>query len=369
MTGIANDLDELKQHVVVHARGQNMAPAHYGPILSGIENDDEDGGPGSWVAAWCHAGEVLEREGRLLEAARHYAMARFPFVNGSARRDAHERSITVFDKWRAGIPGIERLDLELPEGTVRCWTSGLSGGGRRPLLLIMGGIVTVKEQWAPMLARGGKLGMAGLVTELPGVGENTLPYDGRNPRMLTALLDEVGDRADVDHTYALAMSFSGHLALRAAAEDRRIRGVVTTGAPISGFFTDTGWRPRVPRITTDTLAHLVGTKPADVHNQIADWALPGDLLEGLDIPVNYAASLRDEIIPPGETAFLREHVRRLQLIENDDVHGSPRHAPEVGLWTLRSVLEMAGGRQVPRAVLSASLLALKARRRLLGGAR
>jgi esterase FrsA len=368
MTDVTNDLDELKHHVVVHARGQNMAPGHYGPILAGIDND-EDGGPGSWVGAWSGAAEKLEREGRLLDASRHYAMARFPYVNGTARQEAHERCVAAFDRWRAGVPGIERLDLDLPDGRVRCWTSGLSTGERRPLLLIMGGIVTVKEQWAAMLARGDRLGMAGVVTELPGVGENTLLYDARSPRMLSAVLDAVEDRADVSRTYALAMSFSGHLALRCAADDPRVRGVVTTGAPINGFFTDGAWQRDVPRITTDTLAHLVVTKPADVYGEIRDWALSGELLEGLDIPLHYAASLRDEIIPPGETAFLRRHVRRLHLVENDDVHGSPAHAADVGLWTIRAVLGMAGGRYVPRAVLAASSLALRSRRLLPAGRR
>jgi hypothetical protein len=362
MTAVSNDLDELKHHVVVHARGQNMAPEHYRAILARIEHDGT--GPGSWVEEWSRAAAELDGRGRLLDACRHYAMARFPYPNGDARREAHERCVAVFDRWRQDVPGIERLDLDLPEGRVRCWTSGLSPAGRRPLMLIMGGIVTVKEQWAPMLTRGDRLGMAGIVVELPGVGENTLPYGVNSHRVLSALLDAVADRADVDHTYALAMSFGGHLALRCAAEDPRIRGIVTTGAPISGFFTDTGWQRHVPRITTETLAHLVGTKPGDVYGEIRDWALTADTLADVAVPVHYAVSLRDEIIPPGEAALLARHVRQVSLIENDDVHGSPRHVTEVGLWTILSVLRMVGGRPVPRAVLASSLLALRARRRL-----
>ncbi|HEX2313444.1 MAG TPA: alpha/beta hydrolase [Thermomonospora sp.] len=365
MTG-PNDLGELKRHVLVHARGQKLDPARYRAILRRIEHDED--GPGSWVAEWSRAARDLEERGRLLDACRHYAMARFPFVNGDARREAHERCVAVFDRWRRDVPGIERLDLDLPGGRVRCWAAGLAPG--RPLMLIMGGIVTVKEQWAPMLARGERLGLAGVVLELPGVGENTLPYDSGSPRMLSALLDALADRADVDRTYALAMSFAGHLALRCATEDPRIRGVATTGAPVSGFFTDTAWqRDAVPRVTTDTLAHLVGTKPADVYDEIRDWALTGEALASLDIPVHYAASLRDEIIPPGETAHLRRHLRSFHLMENDDVHGSPRHAAEVGLWTLLAILRMADAPRVPRALLTSAFLAARARRRLLGPAR
>jgi esterase FrsA len=357
-----NDLAELKQHVVVHARGQKMAPEHYRAVLAAIRDDGE--GPGSWTAEWVAAGDRLEREGRLLEAGRHYAMARFPFVDGPGRRAAHERAVAVFDRWRQGVPGLERLDVPLPDGTARCWIGGTSTTSPRPLLLIMGGIVTIKEQWAPMLARADQLSLAGVVAELPGVGENTLRYDRDSPRMLSSILDALADRADVSRTYALAMSFSGHLALRAAADDPRIRGVVTTGAPISGFFTDTDWQQRVPRITTDTLAHLTDAEPAKVYAEIHDWALSAETMAGLRIPVHYAASRRDEIIPPGETGLLRRHLRDLHLIEKDDGHGSPRYADEISLWALSSVLGMVGSRAVPRAVLGASRWALRARRRL-----
>lgn len=367
----ANDLAELKQYVTVHARSQRMDPAHYRAVLDRIQHDEE-GADGSWAAEWTRVGEQLERDGKLLDASRHFNMARFPFVNGPARQDALDRCVAAFDRWRRDVPGIEPLELDLPGGRVRFWTSGLSrgeSGERRPLLLVMGGIVTVKEQWAPVLAGGSRLGMAGVVAELPGVGENGLVYGQESPRMLSHLLDALAERADVSQTYALAMSFSGHLALRCAVDDPRIRGVVTVGAPVSAFFTDVETQRTVPRITLDTLAHLTGVKSADLPDQLRPWALSDSQLAGLDAPVAYAASLRDEIIPHAEIGHLRRNVRRLDLIANDDVHGSPRHVREVGMWTLLSVLRMRGTRGVPRAVMEAALLGLRTRRRLLGSPR
>ena len=363
----ANDLAELKQYVKVHARSQRMEPAHYQAVLDRISNDDE-GAAGSWADEWTRVGAELERDGKLLDASRHYNMARFPFVNGPARQDALDRCVTVFDRWRQDIPGIEPFELDLPGGRVRCWTSGLSGAGaqRLPVLLVMGGIVTVKEQWAPVLAGGKRLGMAGVVAELPGVGENGLVYGPDSRLMLSQLLDALAERADVSHTYALAMSFSGHLALRCAVEDPRIKGVVTVGAPINAFFTDVEAQRNLPRITLDTLAHLTGAKPANLADELREWVLSDEELAGLDIPVAYAASLRDEIIPQAEIGHLQRNVRRLDLIANDDVHGSPRHVREVGLWTLLSVQRMRGVGGIPRAVLESYLFALRARRRLLG---
>jgi esterase FrsA len=358
-----NDVAELKQYAEVHARSHRIP--RYRELLERIHTDDGEA-PGSWAGEWIRAGEALERQGRDLEAGRHYAMARFPYADGPARKRAHELCIRATERWRTGHPEVEPLEVQLPEGRVRCWVSGLSATEPKPLLVVMGGIVTVKEQWAPKLVEAKRLGMAALVTEMPGVGENTLPYRPDSWRMLSGLLDAVADRADTDRTYAVALSFSGHLALRCAVQDRRIRGVVTGGAPIGEFFTDVAWQRRIPRITADTLAHMIGIPTEQLAGGIADWALTPEQLAELDVPVCYGASLRDEIIPPGEVKLLREWVHDLDLVENDDVHGSPRHVAEMQLWTARSLLHTRGVHNLQTGVLGLLLRAQRARRRLVG---
>jgi pimeloyl-ACP methyl ester carboxylesterase len=296
-------------------------------------------------------------------------MARFPYVDGRPRQQALQRCVAAFEQWRPAGAGIERVTVDLPGGQVHGWAAGLSTTDRRPLLLIMGGIVSVKEQWAPILARIAQLGMAGVVTELPGVGENTLRYDAKSWQMLSGILDALSDRAEVNQTYAMTLSFSGHLALRCAVDDQRIRGVITTGAPINRFFTDTAWQETVPGVTVDTLAALTGAEPGVVSAGrvlagLADWALSTDQLAALDIPVWYVASRRDEIIPAGELDLLREHVRELHLVANDDVHGSPEHTTETQLWCLLALLRMRGGHRLLRGTVGLLWRAQRTRGRL-----
>jgi esterase FrsA len=353
-----NDVAELKQFAEVHARGQRIRD--FQDVLGRIRTDDGDA-PGSWTGEWNRAAETLERRGRLLDAYRRYNMARFPYVDGAARQRSLERCVDAFNRWRSGHPGISRVDVDFMDGRIRCWTSGLSTTDRRPVLLIMGGIVTIKEQWAPLLASARRLGMAIVVTELPGVGENTVRYDAKSWRMLSAVLDAIAGRADVTHTYAVALSFSGHLALRCAMEDTRIKGVITSGAPISDFFTGAG---RIPQITVDTLAHMTGMEPAQIRAGMGDWALTGEQLGGLEIPVCYMACRQDEIIPPGELRLLRDHVRRLDVLEFDDVHGAPRHVAEAQLWILRSLFRMRGVRDPRSAVIGLLWRTARARRAL-----
>jgi esterase FrsA len=355
-----NSVQELKQYVAVHAEGQQLPG--YDRLLDRISTDGE--GPGSWTGEWCAEGDRLARRGRHLEASRYYLMARFPYVDGAARQEADEKSRTAFEQWSAGRD-IHRLDVDIDGRQVGCWQMGLTAAGRRPLLVVMGGFLTVKEQWAPALPVFARLGMAAIVTEMPGVGENEVRYDGDSWRFLSGLLDAVADRADVARTYALALSFSGHLALRCAMDDARIRGVITVGAPISEFFTDAAWQKELPGITVDTLTHLTGVDVAELR----DRALPAERLAALDIPVAYVASRRDEIIPAGDLKMLREHVRDLRVLEHDDVHGSPTHVTENKLWLTLSLLRMQGVRDMRTVVVGLMWNAARARSRLTGALR
>jgi esterase FrsA len=348
-----NDVEELKQFIVVHARAQQLPPARYRPVLDRIV-DDGPGTPGSWVREWSQEGRRAEEAGDLLDACRYYNIARFPFVDGPARQQALDQCVQTFDRWRTDHGDVERLDVDLPAGRVRCWATGLDQPGSartRPLLLVLGGIVSIKEQWAPVLIQATRLGVAGVVAEMPGVGENTLPYDENSPEMISAILDAVGGRADVSQTYLVALSFSGHLALRAATTDPRIRGVITAGVPVSEFFTDEIWQQTVPRVTVATLGHLTGQPQERVLRHLRSWALTPGELEKITVPVACLSSRRDEIIPPGEQDLLRRYVNRLSLVANDDVHGSPDHVLESRVWVLLSLLRMRGDRSPARALL------------------
>ncbi|WP_434597776.1 alpha/beta hydrolase [Streptomyces sp. A5-4] len=333
-------LDELKEFARLHARGQGMPADQADQVLRRITNDTP-GDPSSWAAVWTTEGKAAASRGKLLEACSHYALARFPYHGDEDRQRAQRLCVETFDTWRLRQGGIERLELKHPDGSVACWTSGLDARKPLPLLVVMGGIVSVKEQWAPLLPKLRKLGFATIVAELPGVGENTFRYRPDSWRLLPFLLDQVADRARVTNTSMLALSFSGHLALRAAVEDPRIRRVLTVGAPVGEFFTDEQWWPRVPGITADTLCRLSGAADrTELRALLPDFALTAEQLGALRIPVRYVASSRDEIIPPGEQALLRRSAGDVRFKTFDDVHGSPAHLGAMRRWLFSSLLRL-----------------------------
>ncbi|WP_338696872.1 alpha/beta hydrolase [Streptomyces sp. Q6] len=333
-------LEELTEFARLHARGQGMKPAHADSVLAGIDNDTV-GDPASWAAVWTGAGKVAEARGDLLDACRHYALARFPYHADDDRVLAQSLCVDTFDRWRQAQQGIQRLEFSTLEGSFAAWASGLDARRPKPLVIVMGGIVSVKEQWAPLLPLLRKLGFAAVVTELPGVGENTLRYAPDSWRMLTSLLDRLEGRARVADTSMLALSFSGHLALRAAAQDRRISRILTVGAPVTDFFTDEEWWPRVPGITVDTLRRLTRTdSETELRSVLAELALTPQELRRVRIPVRYVASSRDEIIPARDQALLRRDVEDVRFKVFDDVHGSPAHLGAMRRWLFSSLLRL-----------------------------
>lgn len=349
-----NDLDELKDLVVLHARHQGIPKAQIRDVLGRIHRDD-GAGPGSWVGEWSGEAERMARHGRHLDACRRYNIGRFPYADGPDREAAHRGCVRSFDRWRLERENIDRLELRGPGGDVVCWASGLSGSRPKPLLLMLGGLVSIKEQWAPVVEQARRLGAAVVVTEMPGVGENTVPYTRDSWRMFPRILDQLADRAEVARTCVVALSFSGHLAIRAAIADDRIRGVVTIGAPIDRFFTDERWWSQVPNTTTDTLRHLTGLPATELRQALGDWALSPSELGALRVPLYYLTCRNDEIIPPGEMSVLARHVADLRGVEVDDLHGALHHVRGARLWSALSAARVHGLRGARWAALDVAL--------------
>ena len=334
-----NDVAELKEYVGVHARSQRIPGIQ--SILARIHSDT------SWVSEWSNVGSSLAEQGKFLEAGRHFAMARFPYVDGALRAEAHTRCISAIDHWRAGKP-IERLTVPMPDGTVSCWTTSPFHGERRPLLIIRAASSPSRSSGPPSSACSTASASLPSSPKCP-AGENTLPYTRDSWRMFPAIMDAVADRADTSQTSLVALSFSGHMALRCAIEDQRVRSLITVGAPVPEFFLNPAWHAQLPRITVDTLAHMTRT---DLRS-MKEWALTTSELSTIDIPVAYTASLRDTIIPAEDPALLRNTIDNLTLVEINDVHGLPQHTTEVQLWTASTLLKTRNAHNLPARLIAA----------------
>lgn len=348
---------------MLHARAQNMCMSRCNQVLSRIQAFAKEG-EGGWGHEWELEGDLDATDGKLQSAFQFYNLARFPYPSNDDMEAAHEKCVKTFMSW-AKVKGIDFKRLKLYFKGVEIPFYFSSAGENKPLLLVMGGIVSIKEQWQAFLWAGKKLGVSVLVAEMPGVGENALTYDRSAYDFLSELIDAVQDFANVSHTHIVAMSFSGNMALRQAKDDSRIRAITTVGAPVHQFFKDGTWWRQVPQTTKRTLAHLCGVDDDKLFERISHFAIEGDELAALTIPVYYVRSVNDEIIPAGEKDVLMRHVRALTLREYEDVHGSPNHMRDLQKYVPMTVLKEAGTNKPAQMMLNL-MLALGGVKRLIG---
>lgn len=317
-----SDIEEIKGLIRLHIATQAVNQQEFLAVLDEVR-DGNGAGPHSWVGEWSRLGESLVDRGKLIEAVQAFNFARFPFVDGPERQTALERCIEVFAAFRElGCPDARRVEIECRGVNVPIYVRGVPATGV-PLVVVMGGIVSLKEQWYRTLLDGPKLGFAVAVADFPGVGENPLLLEHSSCAYLGSILDYFERQTPELAAIVVAISFSGQLALRQAARDRRIRGVITAGAPLRHFFTDAAWFRDVPETTKRTLVRVCGVTREALFEHLGELAVGEEELERIDVPVHNIVSLRDDIVPAADALYLERHVRQLSVLRLDDIHGAP----------------------------------------------
>ncbi len=208
-----------------------------------------------WCREWSATGDMhqvlaseAEKSGRTISAGEAYIMAALAYHWGKMRwqlvlkdeaqyHQAHQKSIETF--WK----GLQYLDstaerVEIPyEGiTMPAHLRKPKGVSRAPVVLLLPGSDSVKEEfylWADVFL---KRGMATLAPDGPGQGEtrNKMSvrhdYEGAG----SAMIDFLEQRSDVDASAigVTGVSMGGYYAPRVAAFEHRVKAAVS----ISGAF-------------------------------------------------------------------------------------------------------------------------------------
>jgi esterase FrsA len=332
-------LDELKEFSRLHIRSQRDARA-LEQTLAAIDDAEYDGA-GGWTYEWSAQASHYTREGRDLEAIQCLNFARFPFVDSPARAVAHRACVDRFSTWASACDaGVKRIEIAALGQRVPVYVRIEDPG--RPVLVAIGGIVSIKEQWHRLLFGAARLGFSAVLAECPGVGENPLIYRPGCHRFLGAILDELSRETGTCSAYVVGLSFGGSLAIRQALDDSRIHGITTVGPPVSGFYTDAAWWNTIPAVTKRTLCHVCRVGEHELPALLPQFAFSAADLQSLTIPVHCVCSTRDEIVPPSERRFIEDNVRRLDLVVFDDVHGAVHHLSELQKYIPWSVLAQSG---------------------------
>lgn len=341
-----SQLHEAKQFVGLHARHMGFDGVFVDRVLERIAALDGDTA-GSWLREWACEAEAHASRSDHRAAANLYNLARFPYPDSPGKQRAARDAASSLATWLSRTGAGERRVTTV--GGVAVPFLFRAGSHREaPLVILMGGIVSLKEQWGGFLRLGPRVGCAIAIADFPGVGENPMRYARTASKLFGAIMTATADDCDVSRTLIVAPSFGGHLAILHSLADDRVRSIVTVGAPLTRFFSDANTRAAMPAITRATLRHTSGVDDASLNRHLSDLALRDDELARLAVPVVYIASLRDEIIPIDEwndASVLTEH---LKVYAFDDVHGSPHHMRETRLLILSALCRHAGRARIAR---------------------
>jgi 2,6-dihydroxypseudooxynicotine hydrolase len=279
------------------------------------------------------AGESFAR------AATAYHFAKFVWVVDVDRnRRATEQAVAALTAAHAHLdPTFERIEAPLDGASVVGNLRRPEGDGRHPLVVLIPGLDSTKEEflvWEDVfLARG----MATLSMDGPGQGESGFALDIRPDYevAVAALLDALADRPDLDHERigAAGVSMGGYYAPRAAAFEPRIKAV----AGISGPFDMSANWDNLPSLTRETLQHHTGaSSPQEARGRAAELNLAG-VAERITQPALIVTGKRDRLIPWEDTKRIADAIPDAEWVLYEDgthvCNNLPfRYRPLVGDW-------------------------------------
>ncbi|MDR7492415.1 MAG: alpha/beta fold hydrolase [Armatimonadota bacterium] len=283
-----------------------------------------------WLDAWVETARVHEDLARRAEergrsrtageayvrAALCYHFARFLwFVDMDRHHEAARRAVAcLYAAHRHLDPTAERVDIPFERTTLAANLRRPPGAGRPPLVLLIPGLDSAKEEffhWEEVfLSRG----MATLSLDGPGQGESARhtrirpDYEAAVAAALDALAGR--DDLDLDRVGAAGVSLGGYYAPRAAAFEGRVTAVAAIGGPY-----DFGacW-PQLPDLTREAFARYSGASGDDDARRRAGQLTLDGVLPRLSQPLLVVFGRQDRLIPHTHAERVAAEAPRATLV-------------------------------------------------------
>jgi esterase FrsA len=268
-------LDEIKKEVLRRA-GKRLQPFNHvlqqdvEKVVASLASLDKD----HWAEQWCRVGLEYEKKGDVLanagdakKAGETYYLAydycrigRYPCASTPGKKQAYQHSLRTFRKAAKtfDVP-LEIVELPFKGGKLVGYLQVPPGVKSPPVVCHWGGVDGWKEDRQHPNAMLHSMGIATLVLDMPGTGENTVLYgDPDAERTYSAWLDHLAQRKDVDagRVGVWGGSFGGYWAARLAhTEAKRLKAAVFHGGNVHFGFQEK-WL--VPAFTKGASTYLFG---------------------------------------------------------------------------------------------------------------
>jgi dienelactone hydrolase len=270
-----------------------------------------------WLNVWCangdmHAGlaEEAESQGRTRTAGEAWARAavayhfgKFVWVLDADRsRAAADRAVVALRKAHAHLdPSAERVEVPLDGGRVVGNLRRPADGTRPPLVLLVAGLDSTKEEFFRLENVFLERGMATFSMDGPGQGESgyELPIRPDYELAVAPVLDELAGRQHLDlgRVGLLGVSLGGYYAPRVAAFEPRVKAAVGLSGPYK--FSDI-WDD-LPVLTRETfVAKSFSRDEQEARAKAAELDLNG-VAERIEQPYLAITGKLDRLIPWQQT--------------------------------------------------------------------
>jgi pimeloyl-ACP methyl ester carboxylesterase len=324
-------------------------PNDFRETTARIERWDE------WLDAWTQTAEThlaLAEEARaagneltagegFVRAAICFHFAKFVWVLDAERnRATTRRAIEALYAAHALLdPTAERVEAALDGGRIAGNLRRPSGPDKAPLVILIPGLDSTKEEFFHWEGVFLDRGMATLSLDGPGQGESGFALDIRPDyeAAVGAILDAVSARGrgdvDLERVGAVGVSLGGYYAPRAAAFEPRLRAV----AGISGPYDFAANWDGLPSLTRETIQHHTGaSSPDEARERAAALSLAG-VAERIAQPCLVITGRHDRLIPWEDTKRIADEAPNAEWVLFDDgnhvCNNIPyKYRPLVGDW-------------------------------------
>jgi 2,6-dihydroxypseudooxynicotine hydrolase len=289
-----------------------------------------------WIGAWCQTADVhlglarqaaAQQRGRsageaFLRAAVAYHFAKFVWVLDPERnRRATEAAVnSLYDAHAFLDPSAERVQAPLGDGsgTVVANLRRPAGAGPFPLVILIPGLDSTKEEFFAWESVFLKRGMATLSLDGPGQGETGFALDIRPDYevAVSAAIEAVAGRPELDPTRigAAGVSLGGYYVARSAAFEPRLRAV----AGVSGPYDMGAQWDSMPALTREAFMHHSGFgDEADARARAAELSLAGVASE-VTQPCLVVTGRRDRVIPWEQTRRIADEAPHGEWVLYDE---------------------------------------------------
>ncbi|MGH2870599.1 MAG: alpha/beta hydrolase family protein, partial [Solirubrobacteraceae bacterium] len=255
-----------------------------------------------------------------LRAAVSFHFSKFVWVLDAERnrRNTEAAVSAMYAAHQLLDPTAERIEAPLNGGHVVANLRRPSDPEPAPVVILIPGLDSTKEEFylweCAFLARG----MATLSLDGPGQGETGFQLDIRPDYEVAvgAILDAVIDRPELElsRVGAVGVSLGGYYVVRAAAYEPRLKAIAGVSGP---FQFGANWEA-MPELTRETIAHHTGASDqADARRRAGELNLEG-VAEQVRQPCLVVTGARDRVIAWEQTKRIANAVPDSEWVLYED---------------------------------------------------